>query len=209
MAARRMRTLFTAALFLLLLPADASATFMTFTDRAAWEAAAAGAGLGFETEDFANDPGVTFSVGGVDFALLSGIYNAASEDLSPTSSLLEIDFQGGSPLFGIGIQFSAEFGLVAGFPALMVSDGVQVANQGGSLGSFDNFFLGILSTEPLVAACPGCGSGSEIRLPVQFGSTLMFADDLSVAVVPEPGTSALLAFGLAGLVAARRRAPRS
>jgi hypothetical protein len=37
----------------------------------------------------------------------------------------------------------------------------------------------------------------------------MFADDLSVAVVPEPGTSALLAFGLAGLVAARRRSPRA
>jgi hypothetical protein len=201
--------LFTAALFLLLLPAGASATFMTFSDRAAWEAAAAGAGLTVETEDFASDPGATFSVGGVDFGLLNGTYNAASEDLSPGFSLLELDFQGGDPLFGLGIQFSAGFGAVSGLPALNVSDGAQVASTGGSLGSLGNLFLGILSTEPLVPACTGCGSGSEIQLPVQFGSALMFADDLSVAVVPEPGTSALLAFGLAGLVAARRRSPRA
>lgn len=203
MAVRRM--LLMLVLAALLLPASAHATFMTFTDRAAWEAAVAGAGLAVATEDFASDPGLTFSIEGRHFEIVSGIHNAASQDLSPAFDNLEIDFLGGAPLYGLGMEFRGGFGLIAGFPVVSGSDGTQAASQGGSLGAFSDFFLGILSTEPLVPACTGCSSSSEVTLPVQVGGALMFADNLSVAVVPEPGTGILLAFGLAGLASARRR----
>ena len=40
----------------------------------------------------------------------------------------------------------------------------------------------------------------------EVGAALMHADDLSVAVVPEPGSYALLAMGLATLALVGRRA---
>ena len=68
-------------LVVLLLPAGASATFLLFSDRGAWEAAASSAGLDVETQDFASDPGIGFELGGADFAVLSGIYNTSSQDV--------------------------------------------------------------------------------------------------------------------------------
>ena len=95
--------------------------------------------------------------------MLSGIHDATGELLRPTISSLELDFLGGGPLHGIGMQFDAGFGLVAGLASLTVSDGTQVASQGGSLGSSSSFFLGILSTEPLDLLAGGLAALAAAR----------------------------------------------
>ncbi len=196
----RNRSLPAAILFVLGLSSSASAQFMTFTDRAAFLAAASGAGFTSTTEDLSADPGDPFTItdthGSVTLDITLGAYNAGD------GNILHTGFADAATLVSTGIT-----GSVRGFGYSQVGNGGNgslAVNGLAPVGRVGDGFLGVLATD-----------GTEITVIDQLegrqagfvGSTL---DDIVVVsgaatAVPEPGGVALLTAGLAVAVLGRRR----
>ncbi len=190
--------------------AAAQAGTLTFyTDRAAWLADAATAGLTVTVEDFASDPGslAALDVGGVEIAITStrAVWDAGNERigyLSGGGRLLTFDVVSSlSPLFGFGLDLGPTIGNIGTTDV----DGVSLAEGAGG---GDPHFLGVLGTAALDPANP-FPSNPALSFDDEFltsGLALsVHLDDLSVATgVPEPGRLGLLAFASAALAASRR-----
>ena len=163
----------------------ANAVITTYTDRASWEAAVAGAGLVAVVEDFATDPGTNnLQLGGVDLAL-TGVWDPAGHQTNfGLVSAVVANFTGGDPVYGIAYDFSARSRPQTAFTTLGVRNVIgETAAFNGFLAQGDTF-MGVVSTEPLDPNCGfPCSFGPEVRIT---GLDLVL-DDLSVAIVaPTP-----------------------
>lgn len=190
------RWMLTAALTLAL-PQTAHAVFQTFTDRAAWEAAVASAGMVVETNDFTTDPGFAFTLGGADMTRTLGTHNAANGWFE--AQVLRFGFVGGGPLYGLALDYNA--------PGVGAGNGlVRTRDENGLLGSqlwsssTSDTFAGVLSDVPLsdvcgnFITCPGFGQ-DEIYLSAA-PNAMAYVDNLSVAVMaPSAVVPALPAWG--------------
>lgn len=188
-----------------------------FTDRAAWEAAVGD----FVTEDFNSiNPFIFADQQTLDTGLLQitrdGSANGADGvlEIEPGGNFGDLDgtnFISGetgiSPHESVRVAASSELPMIAfGADWFSPFSGDGIALQAGddvvlldSIQGFDSGFVGIIAN--------GAASFSEIQIvgtvdDVSF-QELWSADNFSFAVIPAPGTAALM--GLAGLATVRRR----
>lgn len=187
-----------------------------FSDRTAWENAAASAGLTVTTNDFSTAPGgfptitlagVTFEVG---FGQVLPAYDAANERIgfipNTSSGVLNFDITSGA-LFGFGLELAT----VGNLKATDI-DGDDIAGS-PSVGQTGVHFIGLLGSSLLDPDNPFPSnpflSGPEF---VTSGDGSTFFDNLSVATgptgVPEPGTAALFGIAIAGLGFLKRKSKK-
>jgi hypothetical protein len=200
----------TTALILFAVAGTASAQFTTFTNRAAWEAAAGGSVVveGFE----GNATGslvhaVNHDLGAVIFRI--DLITATSSGASITSSAitgvralsmnaddgmraLTMTFDGVPLVTAYGFDFS---GANTGGDAVLIIDGTRFGfTNGGTVGAG---FFGVVSTGSFASV--QFGDENPGTLPTE----IFTLDNASFVAVPEPGT--MIALGLGAALLARRR----
>ena len=210
------------------LPERALASFITFTDRTAFENAASGAGFLIDTEDFATDPGNVFTVGGVEFDLstdpvtlydgtaqaITGTVNTSSPIFFPPVVLpknlaLGSTVGGGTSTWtGVGFDFSI---LPNSFDPTVEGDGgasLFIDSIGGDFVTpvslrATSGFLGLLSTDGSFIS-----NVNDISIGTDIGGDI-FLDNLTVVnaptSVPEPVTLLGTLTAGFGFIAFRRR----
>jgi len=177
---------------------EAEAQNVLFLDRVEWENAVADAGLTIVTEEFATDPGANFELAGVEFAR-TGNHNPVTEEIE-SGPIGVVNLIDGEPVFGLAADFDVAFGMVA----TVNLRGVDVLGDFAGAGIFGGnlpAFIGILSSDEIDPSCPGipCLGGSEILISGQGQVSASSLDNLSVAVVPEPGMAVMIVAGVIAL----------
>lgn len=193
--------------------ASVEASYITFRDRASWEAAANFNGLNIFTEDFSNppnyitdsptshtDPTANFSLLGTTWNILSGVHDPVEQNIVQSGA------------YDIGVSFVEQladevlFGLAYETPnsgstiQIRDSDGNVFHNRYSCCQiGYDPGFYGILSTVSL-DLFPADNRTISIDGPI-FSRIDNFS--IAVASVPEPSSFMLLGIGLLGFVVSR------
>lgn len=190
----------------------AAGTFQAFTSRAAWEAAAAEAGLVVATEDFdAKTPGSVsdpfpVQVGNARFELSydfgsGGLMEIANGRVETTQSESILGDLTSGEIYGLGMDFGlGHDGNVAGSV-----ESVDIEGSFDYVSRPDSGFVGLLSTRPLDPDALPTAETLEELLVNNFGSDLSYLDDLAVVQAPEPSGGPLAALAVLAALALRRR----
>ena len=174
----------TVLVFLMTSAGSVNAAWTGYTDRAAWEAAAASAGLTVSTNDFSTDPSSGFNLGGGTFSQTGGTYANERKE----GGVIRVGYEGGGMVYGMGFDFGRGINAL-GDP--VAGTALIRARETGGLLAFQSAsdpaitFIGVISDQPYVATCgtvftcPGFGS-DEAYISFALAGT-SFVDNWSVA----------------------------
>jgi hypothetical protein len=217
---------------LLLITFAANASLMSFTSRAAFDAAIAGLS-DVNTEDFeAVAAGTTFPTGsGTDgitftYSIAGPSTLQVSNTFGTTSGTNYLGLDNPDTAFYLGDSFTIEFGHTVHAVGLYVITGsdaqagdMMLSVAGGSVGNSaiadtlvsdgQAFYLGLLETDPAL----GFTSSTVSGVPAGGAFLAFSVDDITfdgaIPTVPEPGMPGLLLIGLAMLFALRHPAKQA
>jgi hypothetical protein len=214
-----------AGILMLLAAVKPTQAFTLYTDRAAWEAAVGH----FITETFdtniANDPVITFGNGtrstginpfstGITIFMTNRVQNGSywgrvdsSKDFPKKDEkrFEEIRWLFPTPVFAFGADWlQAANGSGLTLSGNFDSLGVETISFFEELGFPGDGFLGIVGTAPFSELV----FREENPVVSGVGDEFFYADNLSIAAVPEPTTIAGLVAAGAGMIAMRRRQNR-